>query len=288
MFNQMLKMFQPPCRVTMSVGAVASMKRIKDAVGVARKVMEHTQHTMLVGESATRFAISMGFPEEDLTTGHSSQLWTDWKTGGCQPNFWNNVSPDPQSSCGPYTPDPAAHESASQPPSNSTSTFQIQNKIQILLSFTGDKGHDTIGMIAIDSSGRIASATSTNGARFKIPGRVGDSAIAGSGSYADQSVGGAAATGDGDVLVRFLPSLVAVEYMRLGMTPSKAAEYSLRRIARYFPNFKGAVVTLTVQGQFGAACHGFDSFSFSAANGDLAGANYFPVTCSQPGDPEID
>jgi len=60
------------------------------------------------------------------------------------------------------------------------------------------EGHDTIGMIAIDSNGSIACGTTTNGATYKIPGRVGDSPIMGAGTYCQTGVGGAAATGDGD------------------------------------------------------------------------------------------
>lgn len=65
-------------------------------------------------------------------------------------------------------------------------------------------------MIAIDSQGSIAAGTSTNGAKNKIPGRVGDSPIPGSGAYADQEVGAAAATGDGDIMMRFLPRFAYV------------------------------------------------------------------------------
>lgn len=68
-----------------------------------------------------------------------------------------------------------------------------------------EDNHDTIGMIAIDIRGHIASGTSTNGAKNKIPGRVGDSPVIGAGSYADQEVGAASATGDGDIMMRFLP-----------------------------------------------------------------------------------
>jgi len=66
-------------------------------------------------------------------------------------------------------------------------------------------GHDTISMVAIDSKGNLASGTSTNGLTFKIPGRVGDGPIPGSGSWSDNEVGGCGATGNGDVLMRFLP-----------------------------------------------------------------------------------
>lgn len=71
----------------MNMGAVGSMKRIKSAAKVARHVMENTEHTLLVGDGATQFAISMGFKETNLSTNSSLNLWKEWKTT-CQPNFW--------------------------------------------------------------------------------------------------------------------------------------------------------------------------------------------------------
>lgn len=73
---------------TMNIGAVATMPNIKNAIGVARRVLENTQHTLLAGEGATEFAIQMGFKNESLSTESSNYLWKDWKTNRCQPNFW--------------------------------------------------------------------------------------------------------------------------------------------------------------------------------------------------------
>lgn len=72
----------------MNIGAVASMRNIKNAIGVARKVLENTQHTLLVGQGATDFAVMMGFKNESLVTEQSNNLWSDWKSNRCQPNFW--------------------------------------------------------------------------------------------------------------------------------------------------------------------------------------------------------
>lgn len=80
-----------------------------------------------------------------------------------------------------------------------------ENSIEEHESYVNEENHDTIGVIAIDSNGHIAAGTSTNGARNKIPGRIGDSPIAGAGAYADQKVGAAAGTGEGDIMMRFLP-----------------------------------------------------------------------------------
>ena len=85
-------------------------------------------------------------------------------------------------------------------------------------------GHDTIGMVTLDQNGSIACGTSTNGAAFKIPGRVGDSPVMGAGAYCESGVGGATQTGDGDQMMRFLPSFAAVNFMRAGLSPTEACE----------------------------------------------------------------
>nr|XP_020516591.1 N(4)-(beta-N-acetylglucosaminyl)-L-asparaginase-like [Labrus bergylta] len=171
---------------TMEVGSVGDLRRIKNAIGVARAVMEHTEHTLLVGESASVFAENMGFTAEDLTTNKSMNIFSQWLKGNCQPNYRKNMFPDPSTSCGPYKPRAMLRQSKR-------------------LQHANTRSHDTIGMIALDQNGHIAVGTSTNGLTHKVPGRVGDSPIVGAGGYADSSVGGAAATGDGDVMMRFLP-----------------------------------------------------------------------------------
>ncbi len=82
-------------------GSVAGLKRVKSVISVAQAVMNFTKHTMLVGESATQFAIDMGFKEEDLHTQDSLGKWMDWLKNDCQPNFRQNVLPDPEKNCGP-------------------------------------------------------------------------------------------------------------------------------------------------------------------------------------------
>ncbi|KAM4621536.1 N(4)-(beta-N-acetylglucosaminyl)-L-asparaginase [Polymixia lowei] len=237
---------------TMEVGAVADLRRIKNAIGVARAVMEHTGHTLLVGESASVFAENMGFIAEDLNTNGSLKIFTQWLKGNCQPNYRKNVFPDPSKYCGPYKPRAALKQSRRARPTNIHS-------------------HDTIGMIAIGQNGHVAAGTSTNGASHKVPGRVGDSPIAGAGAYADSSAGGAAATGDGDVMMRFLPSYLAVELMRAGTDPLAACKTAISRIKRHYPEFFGAVICANTTGHYGAACNklpGFSQFHFMVSESE--------------------
>jgi len=219
---------------TMKVGSVAGLRRIKRAISVARHVLDFTRHTLIAGDLATTFAKQMGFTEESLSTNKSEQIHLEWRSKNCQPNFWINVVPDPRHSCGPY--DPAA----------------VKGKEDYRF-----EGHDTIAMIAIDKNGHVATGTSTNGLTHKIAGRVGDTPIAGSGSYADNTVGACGATGDGDIMMRFVPCFYVVEQMRNGVSPTVASQNAIKRIVKYYPEFRGSVIAANLQGDIGAACYGW-------------------------------
>jgi N4-(beta-N-acetylglucosaminyl)-L-asparaginase len=116
--------------------------------------------------------------------------------------------------------------------------------------------HDTIGMVALDAQQRIAGACTTSGLAYKMHGRVGDSPIIGAGMFADNEVGGAAATGLGELVLRTLGSFLVVEEMRRGAHPQKAAETAVKRIARkYSALVKDAQVgfiALDTKGRHGA------------------------------------
>lgn len=234
---------------TMNVGAVAGLKNIKDAIRVARFVLERTSHSLLVGSSATEFAKAMGFRVESLITPDSRYMWEQWKATNCQPNYWHDVFPDPKLTCGPY--EPKATPMSRWKEDRARTEYRI-----------GENNHDTIGMIAIDVDHQIHAGTSTNGARYKIAGRVGDSPIAGAGGYADNDAGAAVATGDGDIMMRFLPTLLAVEAMREGKTPEQAAELGIRRILKHYKDFSGAVIAVNRLGVYAAACYGWAEFPY--------------------------
>lgn len=72
----------------MDVGGVGGLRNVKNAISVARKVLEHTKHSLLGGDLATDFALNMGFKKESLQTDESKEMWTQWKENKCQPNFW--------------------------------------------------------------------------------------------------------------------------------------------------------------------------------------------------------
>ena len=92
--------------------------------------------------------------------------------------------------------------------------------------------HDTIALLGIDSNGNIAGGCSTSGLAYKLPGRVGDSPIIGSGLYLDGEVGAAGATGIGENVMRHCGSFLIVELMRSGMDPTAACRATIERIAK--------------------------------------------------------
>nr|AMB26755.1 aspartylglucosaminidase [Leptopilina heterotoma] len=233
--------------VTMNVGAVGAVKDVKNPISIARKVMENTDHTLLVGESVTQFAKQMGFETQSLNTEDSKEKWQKWKENSCQPNYWMNVVPDPANSCGPYTPIKGTDKQEQKVYS------PIDNEIH----------HDTMGVLTLDVNGNVAAGVSTNGLDYKIPGRLGDSPVAGAGTYADATVGAAACTGVGDISLRFLPSYTAVEAMRNGATPAEAAKIAVNRMAKFYPKHSQAVITMNNKGEYGVYCHGFLTFNYS-------------------------
>jgi len=242
--------------MTMKSGAVASLRRIKDAISVARFVLEYSKHSMLAGDLATEFAKENGFEEESLSTDRSIAACNAWKTANCQPNYRLNVTPDPTTSCGPYI----ANKSITLNPVISAATNTSPSSTS---TSTSTSNHDTISMIVLTADGNMACGTTTNGAGHKIPGRVGDGPIAGSGSYVDAEIGGCGSTGDGDTMMRFLPCLVAVDNMRIGMDPTSAGKDAISRIAIKFPGFTGAVVVVNKTGSIGGASYGPWSFTYA-------------------------
>lgn len=100
------------------------------------------------------------------------------------------------------------------------------------------ENHDTIGMVTLDAAGDIAGACTTSGAAYKMRGRVGDSPIIGAGMFVDNEVGGAAATGLGEAVLKSVGSFLIVELMRQGRTPQEACEEAVMRIVNKQPDFK--------------------------------------------------
>ncbi|WP_298764471.1 N(4)-(beta-N-acetylglucosaminyl)-L-asparaginase [uncultured Polaribacter sp.] len=120
------------------------------------------------------------------------------------------------------------------------------------------ENHDTIGMLAIDKKGDISGACTTSGLSYKMAGRVGDSAIIGSGLFIDNEIGGATATGMGEEVLKTVGSFLIVELMRQGKSPQKACEEAVKRVVKKsgerYKNFQVGFIALNKAGETGAYC----------------------------------
>jgi len=126
-----------------------------------------------------------------------------------------------------------------------------------------EENHDTISMLAIDRDGRLCGACTTSGMAFKMHGRVGDSPIIGAGLFVDGEVGGAAATGSGELVMKTLGSFLVVEFMRNGMSPKDACNAAIERITKKIPDYEEhqiGYIAISKSGEIGAASlqPGFD------------------------------
>lgn len=178
------------------IGAVCALEDVVHAVSVARRVMERTPHTMLVGAGARSFAIDQGFETRNLLTPRAEAAWREWlKTA--------DYAPRPNSENADWRGAPG-----------------------------GPGNHDTIGLLAMGADQRMAGACTTSGMAFKMRGRVGDSPLIGAGLYVDDEVGGATATGVGEDVVRVAGAHSVVEAMRRGLDPTAACRAVIERLAR--------------------------------------------------------
>ena len=211
---------------THNAGCVASLRNIKNPSKVARLVMERTDHVLIVGEGALRFAKAHGFKEEELLTDKSRAIWLRWKENLNKDDDWF-------------------------PPSD-----EKGGKIE---STTG-----TITCCAVDLAGNISGVTTTSGLSFKIPGRVGDSPIIGAGLYVDNEVGACGSTGRGEENLKNLSCMLAVEFMRMGDSPEEACLKVCKRIVKNAkiksllnddgkPNFNVTFYAINKSGEYGCA-----------------------------------
>lgn len=218
---------------THRAGAVASLRNIKNPSKVAKMVMERTDHVLLVGEGALKFARMHGFKEENLLTEEAREMWVKWK---------ENLSTEDD-----YL------------PPHTVDDKNIGSKFHEVMQTYG-----TINCVAKDLKGNISGVTTTSGLSYKIPGRVGDSPIIGAGLYIDNEVGGAGSTGRGEANLANCSSVMIVEFMRQGKSPEEACLMACKRIIDHTkmkrllnddgkPNFNVTFYAINKRGEYGSA-----------------------------------
>jgi N4-(beta-N-acetylglucosaminyl)-L-asparaginase len=208
---------------TRRAGAVASLRHIKNPSSVAKLVLERTDHILLVGEGALRFALKHGFKKEELLTEPSRKAWLAWKESLNPNDAWGPSPVKTQRSGG-----------------GKVSRAGIEHTKIALNEWIEDKLRNrptgTINCLAVDSNGDISGVTTTSGLAWKIPGRVGDSPLIGCGLYVDNEIGAAGSTGRGEECIFINGSHTVVENMRRGMSPVDAAMDAIKRVAGRYGN----------------------------------------------------
>jgi N4-(beta-N-acetylglucosaminyl)-L-asparaginase len=225
-------------------GSVASVRRIKNVSRLAKTVMERTNHVMIVGDGARRFAVAEGFEEMNLLTESSRKKWLAWKAAT---SFnWRPGIDSPEWS--------GKTASRSKSPLDSDEfrarLADICGNDEALmaraLEVIKDPPTGTINCLAVNDKGEISGTTTTSGLSWKIPGRVGDSPIIGAGLYVDGDVGGAGSTGKGEENIKISGGHTIVEMMRKGMSPTDACLEALHRVARNYNNDKKKLGTFHI------------------------------------------
>jgi N4-(beta-N-acetylglucosaminyl)-L-asparaginase len=205
-------------------GSVGALRNIKTPSNVAKLVMSETDHMMLVGEGALRFAKMQGFKEEDLLTERSRMAWLAWKRQLRSPSGHSNWESGID---GPVKPKGAAELKNLCPKAS-------DELIAWAFEVARNPPTGTINCIALNEKGEMSATTTTSGLAWKIPGRLGDSPIIGGGLWLDQDVGGAGSTGRGEENLRVCGAQSVVENMRHGMSPKEAVLDVLKRVSRNF------------------------------------------------------
>jgi N4-(beta-N-acetylglucosaminyl)-L-asparaginase len=232
---------------TRRAGAVASLRYIKNPSRVAKLVLERTDHILLVGEGALRFALKHGFQKQDLLTEKSRKAWLAWREILSPKDNWG----------------PSWHKTA---PAGGAKTSRVNlSPEEVALNawieeIIRNRPTGTINCLAVDANGDISGVTTTSGLAWKIPGRVGDSPLIGCGLYVDNEVGAAGSTGRGEECIYINGAHTIVENMRRGMSPTEAAMDAVKRVAARYGNNKEELSTIGIafyavnkKGEYGAA-----------------------------------
>ncbi|HIP88785.1 MAG TPA: asparaginase [Thermococcus paralvinellae] len=201
---------------TLEAGAVASIWGVKNPISVARKVMEKTDHVLLVGEGAVKFARIMGFDEYNPITEERREQWKKLREKllkeGTIP-YWKKISE------------------------------LIKEYPEVLRS--------TVGAVAFDGEEAVA-GTSTGGVFLKMFGRVGDTPIIGAGTYANEFAG-ASCTGLGEVAIKLSLAKTSVDFVRLGLNAQKASEAAIELATKYFGKDTMGIIMIDREGNVGFA-----------------------------------
>jgi beta-aspartyl-peptidase (threonine type) len=204
---------------SLSTGAVALVKDIKNPVRLARIVMEKTDHVFIAGDGAEKLArlfnLEKANPVSEMRRNYYEKYKKDLLEG----------------------------------------KFELRKLTELAKEYPELLESDTVGALALDKDGNVAAATSTGGFPLKLLGRIGDSPLVGCGNYADNQSGACSATGFGEIAMRLVLAKTVCDCIENGKTPQESVERAIRLVNKKVPvgyNSMG-LIALDMQGRIGAA-----------------------------------
>lgn len=211
-----------------SAGSVGMLKGVINPIKLARYVMDHTNHVMLVSDGAIKLAKKLNL--------YNNHFGINKKKLGIYNGLIRNINQD----------------------------VKDNNKILISLNDHHNQYHDTVGSVAIDKEGNVAAAVSTGGRWLKMSGRIGDAGVVGSGLYADNKLGAACATGYGEFIIRLCLCKYTCDLMKV-KSASFASKKSISLLTKRFGKNTGGIITIDRNGNFGIS-HNSESMPVALIN----------------------
>lgn len=285
--------------------AIAALRGVRRAAAVALEVMRRTDHSLLVGEGAHRFALALGFKDEDLLTPRARKAWLDWKASLSDRDAWlsenqassgfgqalwaGSTGPNAKADA-PQSPAATGHSGGHPGGQTPAPGDSRQHAPKVPFTF------GTIHVSGLDANGDLFSCTSTSGLSYKIAGRAGDSPILGAGLYTDNGIGSAGATGRGEAVMQVCGAHSIVSAMEDGLTPTGACLKVLKKIADRTrekrllaadgrPNFNVTFYAIRKDGVTGAASmhQGYEHVVQEGASGQVRPCAYLFEKSKSPG-----
>jgi beta-aspartyl-peptidase (threonine type) len=216
---------------TRSAGAVGAVTGFPHPISIARAVCDRLpQHLLLVGAGAERFADEVGIERGETLTDEARAMWRD------------GLSADALTPAGDSR---GAGEAR----------YRQEALARIRKMAPPDGPWGTVNVLALDASGTLCVGVSTSGYPWKYPGRIGDSALIGSGNYCDNQVGGAACTGRGELAIRGNTARSVLLALAAGEDPAGACAEAVRETLDLPDEFRSGLqaLCLTPDGRHGGA-----------------------------------
>jgi L-asparaginase / beta-aspartyl-peptidase len=237
--------------VSLNVGAIAGVERIKNPIRVARAVLA-SPHVLLVGAGAEEFAQESGIAlcdPDELITPYQRARWQRGYRPGDGAHAGSELDDEIANADAAHKAHDASHP---RHPKHASNGHKASIGLNTPPVHSDDVKHGTVGAVAIDDNGTIVASASTGGRAGKHLGRVGDTPLPGCGYYAEGGIGGISCTGDGEDFIRLLLAKRVADYLSAGLSAQSAATAAVRLLSERTTG-EGGLIVLDSQGRVGYA-----------------------------------